>query len=371
MTPPRAPAPHATGSAAPRVLLLADSLGGGTGNIVLDISKRWAPEQCAARILTQAPPTARVRPGVPVECLPPLGALGFYPVAQLRRLAQVARRVRQLRPDVLHCYFFWSIMYGRALKALGLVPRLVENREDQGFNWGRHEYALLRRTAGQPDLVVCVSEAVRRTVLEREGLPPERVVVIHNGIEPGPRPRTRVRDVRNAELRRAWNIADDQPVVGMVANFNRAVKGVGYFFDAMPAIAQAVPEVRFLLLGRGPEEAALRARARELGVEAHVIFAGFQEEIGSFYDMMDLSVLTSLSEGLSMTLLESMQHGVAVVATAVGGNPELVREGETGYLVPPRDVPAFADRVVALLRDPARRAAFGAAGRRVVEEEFD
>lgn len=355
-----------------RVLVLADELGGGTGTILLSVSKRWDPELWRASILSQREPRARVAPGVPVEVLPALRAPSFYPLGQLRRLRQIATHVRRERPAIVHSYFFWSIMYGRALKALGLVPRLVENREDQGFNWGRHEYALLRLTAKLPDRIICVSEAVRQTVLEREGQAPSRVLVIHNGIDidtplapapAGPR--------GLPALRRALGLAEEDLVVGMVANFNRAVKGVGYFFDAMPMVLAEVPTARFLLLGRGDEEVHLRARAAEMGIADRVIFAGFQPEIGPYYDLMDISVLTSLSEGLSMTILESMKHGVPVVATRVGGNPELVTDGGTGYLVPPRDVHAFAARVVELLRDPSRRAQMGHEGRVVVEERFD
>jgi len=354
-----------------RVVVLADVLGGGTGTILLSISKRWDPKHWHASILSPEELRARVSPGVPLEVLPALHGPAFYPLGQLRRLRQIASRVRRERPAIVHSYFFWSIMYGRAAKALGLVPHLVENREDQGFNWGRHEYALLRLTASLPDRIICVSEAVRRTVLEREHIAPSRVLVIHNGIEIGTPPAPPSGGPRGLPaLRRALGLADEDLVVGMVANFKRAVKGVDYFFDAMPTVLAEVPAARFLLLGRG-EEAHLRDRAAAMGIADRVIFAGFQSDIGPYYDLMELSVLTSLSEGLSMTLLESMEHGVPVVCTHVGGNPELVREGVTGYLVPPRDVPAFAARVVELLRSASLRTRMGREGRRVVEERFD
>ncbi len=370
------PAETRTGEAEPTirpvgVLVLAEVLGGGTGTILLSLSKRWDPKQWRASILSPEELRARVAPGVPVEVLPALRAPAFYPLGQLRRLRQIAARVRRERPAIVHSYFFWSIMYGRALKALGLVPHLVENREDQGFNWGRHEYALLRLTASLPDRIICVSEAVRQTVLEREHLAPSRVLVIHNGIEIGAPPAPPSGEPRGLPaLRRALGLADEDLVVGMVANFNRAVKGVDYFFDAMPAVLAQVPTARFLLLGRG-EEAHLRDRAAAMGIADRVSFAGFQSDIGPYYDLMELSVLTSLSEGLSMTLLESMEHGVPVVCTRAGGNPELVADGVTGYLVPPRDVPTFAARVVELLRDPSLRTRMGREGRRVVEERFD
>lgn len=352
-----------------RVLVLADSVGGGTGSIIGAVTGRWDPARWQVMIMTPGVLRARLAPHVPVEQLPPLSGPAWYPVGQLRRFAQVRRRVRAHRPDVLHTYFFWSIIYGRLLRRAGVVRRLVENREDEGFNWGRHEYALLRATASVPDRIICVSDAVRRVVTGREGTPADRIVTIHNGIDmSGGVGRD---EAARSRIRAEWGVGESEPLVGMVANFNRPVKGVPWFVEAMPLILARVPAARFVLVGRGEEEVSLRARMEELGVSERVTFAGFRNDIGPCYDAMDVSVLTSLSEGLSMTVLESMRHGLPVVVTAVGGNPEIVREGETGHLVPPRDVAAFASRVAELLADPARRAAMGAAARRVVAERFD
>ena len=166
-----------------RVLVLADSVGGGTGSIIGAVTGRWDPDRWHVTIMTPGVLRARLAPHVRVEQLPPLGGIGGYPIGQLRRFAQVRRRVQALQPDVLHTYFFWSIIYGRLLRRGGAVARLVENREDEGFNWGRHEYALLRTTASIPDRIICVSDAVRKVVAEREHTPAERIVTIHNGID--------------------------------------------------------------------------------------------------------------------------------------------------------------------------------------------
>jgi glycosyltransferase involved in cell wall biosynthesis len=343
-----------------RVLILTEDLGGGTGNHVLGMTKRWRPVRCQARVLSQAPLRARHDPAIPVDVVRPRRLEG-YPLAQVRRLAIAARHVTRVQPDLVHTYFFWSIMYGRAMKALGKVRVLVENREDQGFSWRPRDYALLRVTRSLPDRVICVSEAVRQVVLEREQLDPSRVMVIHNGVEiPLQRP-------GSSDLRTGLGLRPEHLVVGMVANFNRAVKGVRYLIEAVPAIVGAVPEARFVLLGRGRQETELRQLAVRLGVGEHVIFAGYAERVEEYYRLMDISVLTSLSEGLSITLLESMSHGLPVVVTRVGGNPEVVVDGETGYLVPPKDTPVFVDRVVRLLKDDELRAQFGAAARRRVE----
>jgi glycosyltransferase involved in cell wall biosynthesis len=240
----------------------------------------------------------------------------------------------------------------------------VENREDQGFNWGAHEYAWLRATRAAPDRVVCVSEAVLGVVRERERIPDERLVVIRNGVpEPKPAP---PRDRARAEL----GLDERDLVVGMVANFDRAAKGVDLFLEAIPGIVARVPEARFLLVGRGRNEEDVRRKAVDLELGDRLLFAGFRRDIETAYAAMDLSVLTSLTEGLSITLLESMDHGLPVVVTDVGGNPEVVVHGETGILVPPGDAASFVEAVVGLLLDPEMRRRMGAAARRRVDAEF-
>jgi glycosyltransferase involved in cell wall biosynthesis len=327
--------------------------------------RRWDKSKRQVKIVSQVQRTARVVPDVPVVYLTPLRSFETYPLGQIRRLFEIRRVVSRDRPDIIHAYFFWSIIYARLLKRSGAIRFLVENREDQGFNWGRHEYALLRLTRFLPDRVICVSEAVRQTVLEKEKLDPERTVVIHNGIEEAPR----IADGRSS-IRRQWELTEQNPVVGMVANLNRSVKGGSYFLDAVPAILEAVPETRFIILGRGNEEKSMREKAKRLGIAPYIIFAGYQEEVDRYYSIMDVSVLTSLSEGLSITLLESMNYGLPVVVTRVGGNPELVVDGQTGYLVPPRDPASFAARVVELLQNPSLRSSMGEAGYRRIRENF-
>ena len=114
----------------------------------------------------------------------------------------------------------------------------------------------------------------------------------------------------------------------------------------------------------------MRDKATALGIASYVIFAGYCEEVERYYAIMDISVLTSLSEGLSITLLESMSYGLPVVITRVGGNPEVVVDGQTGYLVPARDVPSFVERVVRLLQNPDLRARMGQEGCRRIMQKF-
>lgn len=353
-------------SAPRRLAVILSDLGGGTGDHLLSMLPLWRQAGWAVRLQSEAPLTSRLAVDAPIEYLGRRSRLLRFPVAQLVTLGRIAAGLRRHPADLVHTYFFWSIVYGRALKAAGRIRCLVENREDEGFSWGRMEYAMLRRSQALPDRVICVSEAVRQVALRGEGLDPGRVVVVPNGVPlavPAPE--------RARAAREELGYSDRDLVVGMVSNLNRAIKGVPYFLDAVPLIASAVPEARFVIFGTGRDEPSLRAAATERGLDRVLQFAGFRTDIERFYPALDVSVLTSLSEGLSIAVLESMNHGVPVVATRVGGNPELVVEGETGFLVPPRNPEAFAERVTALLRDPVLRRRLGAAGRRRVEERFD
>lgn len=348
------------------MMVLTQVLGGGTGIQIRGIYGDGALSDWEREVVVLGPGTEPAPEGASLTRLPALAEFGPYPLGQARAFLALRRHVREWRPDVLHSYFFWPVLFGRLLRAAGDVDQVLENREDEGFNWGRHEYAWLRLTRSLPDRVVCVSKSVRRHVREREGLAPGRLEVIHNGV---PEP-AEVAPGRVAAVRRELGIGAGRPVIGMVANMNRPVKGVRYFLEAAERVLSEEPRALFLLVGGGEEEARHRRRVEELGIAESVFFAGFREDVAPFYELMDVSVLSSLSEGLSITLLESMSRGLPVVVTRVGGNPEVVLDGRTGYLVPPRDPPSMAGRIVELIQDSELREQMGARARRRIESEF-
>lgn len=359
----RDPSDQASGGS---LLFLTDDLGGGTGNHLLSVAERTAAAGREVEVVSFAPRTARTDPDIRMTQLPPPSGPAVYPVHQMARFRQIRRLIRERRPDVVHAYFFWPILFARLLRIGGTVPRLVENREDEGFNWGRHEYAWLRLTRHLPDTVICVSEAVREVALRRERLGIDKTIVVHNGVDPPPD----VPAEAVSGLRRELGIPAGCPVVGMVANLNRAVKGVGRFLTAVPDILAEVPETRFVVVGGGKDEAPLRQKVREEGLDDRVIIPGYREDVNTFYELMDVSVLSSYSEGLSITLLESMSHGLPVVATRVGGNPEVVVDDQTGHLVPVDRISELAARVIDLIEDNTARREMGEAARRRVETHF-
>ena len=348
-----------------RVAIITNDIGGGTGNHLLSMLKHWDKSFWNTVIFSTAPGWDRTVPDVLIQYLPPSRYFRHYPVAQFRYLAQLKKKFFSMRPDIVHTYFFWSIIYGRLLKMAGNINILVENREDEGFNWGFHEYLMLRLTKYLPDKIICVSEAVKKVVQEREGMEESRIAVINNGVDSNNVP-SGLQTVTRQEL----GFHEENLVVGMVANYNRPVKGVGNFLEVVQTIVSAVPSARFIFVGGGNEENALREKVKSLGIEPYLVFVGYTKEIHRYYEIMDISVLNSFSEGLSLTLLESMGYGIPVVATSVGGNPELVVEGETGYLVPVNNHRLLADRIVKLLSNPELRRRMGEEGRRRVERKF-
>lgn len=348
------------------ITILTDNLGGGTGRHLVDSLEHRDLAEWPTQIFCY---------GVDSGLRPP-EQVGYYqrrfrsrlvrfPLPQIRVLIDLARRIRR-GPDVLHTYFFWPIVYGRVLKLLGRVNVLVENREDTGFKYGRLHRAVLRLLNGQPDLVICVSHAVKEATVRKEALSPEKVVVVENGV-------TLPSDihVRDPEARERLGAMPENILIGMVANLNRRVKAVDQFLEAMPSIVARVPEARFVIVGDGGLRPELESQARNLGLADRLTFTGQLSDVSPVYRAIDLSVLTSLSEGLSITLLESMAYGLPVVVTAVGGNVDVVVDEETGRLVPPSSPDQFADAVVELCRDPEARHRMGQAARERCERRYD
>ncbi len=350
-----------------RLAFVVSYLSGGTGDHLLSWLPYLGASGVESRIVTEFRPTTRREPSVPVHVLRQPRLLRRYPFVQAARLLETRGVLAEYQPVLVHAYFFWSIVTSRVLKMTGAIPRLVENREDLGFNWGAHEYFLLRQTRHVPDRVVCVCDAVRRVVSEREGLSEDQLVVIPNGVA---LPEERATDDGSARLRKELGLAPEAEVVGLVANYDRAVKAVHLLVEAAPDVLRERPGAKFVFVGRG-DDGPLRSLAEKLGVAEAVRFVGFRSDVEDFYDLMDVSVITSDSEGLSISILESMRHGIPVVATDVGGNPELVRDGESGFLIPRRDAAALADRIVRCLSSADLSSRLGLAARARVRDEFN
>ena len=210
------------------------------------------------------------------------------------------------------------------------------------------------------DGLVANSEACRRAVVAAENLSPSRIVVMENGVDLGRFPQSRLHTVRPPSQPRC---------IGVTANL-RAVKGLDVFLRAAALVAAKQPNVSFAIAGEGPLRPALTQQARELGLEGRLAMPGSVKDIPTFLAGLDVAVLPSHSEGLSNALLEYMAAGKALVATAVGGNVQLVEDGRHGLLVPPGDPEKLAAAITRLLTDPVLAQRLGTAARRRTEERY-
>jgi glycosyltransferase involved in cell wall biosynthesis len=194
----------------------------------------------------------------------------------------------------------------------------------------------------------------------------ENVIVIPNGIDAA---EFQISAQARSEARAALGVPDESPVVGMVGRLDPA-KGVDLLIRAAAVIRRQVPQLRIVLIGAGPAENEIQKLAREHAVSDIVHFAGYRRDARRLMPALDLLVLASRHEGQSLSMLEAMACGKAVVAVNVGGIPGVLVDGVTGLLFPAEDVAALAGAVVKLLAEPKKRAEMGRAGRRRVETHF-
>ncbi len=184
------------------------------------------------------------------------------------------------------------------------------------------------------DRVISVSEDLRRTLIPQYGA--EKVVTIHNGIALGPGTRGD-RQKKKIEL----GVPPDHKIVGTVGRLN-PIKGLDHLLEAAKIVLDIRDDVTFLVVGEGPLETELKDLAGRMGIEDHIIFLGFREDVDEVMAAMDVFVLCSLHEGIPLSLLEAMELRLAAVATKVGGIPEVIEDGLSGLLVPPGDEGAMA-----------------------------
>jgi asparagine synthase (glutamine-hydrolysing) len=297
-----------------------------------------------------------------------------YPIPSLRspvtlvRLASLVRYLRRHRIDVVHATGLYPNLFGVAAARLARTPVAIASVRDMGQMWRRDLQRTQKLACRFADAVVTNAQAIADR-LGAEGYDPGRIEIIPNGVA-APPPARRA----GGSLRRELGISDDAPVVGVVCRLD-PLKGLDDFVVAAAAIARDHPATRFLVVG-GPVPGGegygeeLRRRGRDLGLGDRLILTGARTDVPDLLPELTVSVLPSLTEGLSNSLLESMAAGLPVVATDVGGNPEIVEDGVTGILVPVEDPATLATAIRGLLESPQRAASLGGRARRSIEERF-
>jgi glycosyltransferase involved in cell wall biosynthesis len=268
------------------------------------------------------------------------------------------------RVDLIHVNSYVPGNYARLAAALMQVPMVIDHWH--GFTRISPKRRLICRLLGRvTDLSLAVSQGVKDYLISEIGLEPGKVRVVANGVDvaamdagrPGPL------------VRRDLGLPEAAPLLGLVGRLDHWGKGHRELFAAMASLKERYL-LHALIIGGGRRESEVRQAAASLGLEDAVHFLGPRRDIPDLLHALDIFVLPSHSEGVSLALLEAMAAGLPVVATAVGGLPEVVTDGVTGLLVSPKDPEALADALARLLSDPAWAAQLGQNARRHVRENF-
>jgi glycosyltransferase involved in cell wall biosynthesis len=306
--------------------------------------------------------------GVPV--IGPIKKTGNDPTAPFR----LAGILREHRVDVAHCHNWGGLVDTvLAAKLARMIPVLhTQHGLDYGFSHSPDHKRSRLRTAMKAlacqgvTRIATVSHEVAQMVTREWRVPPSRVTVVHNGVRvPAPGEGSEIR----SQWRRELGVGESDVLIGTVAVF-RPVKDLHTMLEATALIARETPRARLVLMGAGPQKEELEAAVERLGLKSVVHFPGFRRDASQLLPALDVFVLSSLSEGISLALLEAMAAGVPVVATSVGGNVEILQKPASGLLVPPRSPHELAGAILSLMNDSTRRSELSAGGRQRVEEAF-
>jgi len=267
---------------------------------------------------------------------------------------------------ILHSSLFHANMAARLVGTLDHTPIIITWR--QNINIGSNFRDCTNKlTSSLDDHVVAVSENTRQIELRATGVPQDKVSVVHNCIDVARYELTKSLD-RN-KIRVDLVIPEDAFLLGVVGRLHHQ-KGLFYLLDALPIIKNSIEQVELLIIGEGDLKNDLEAHADSIGVSGFTRFKGPRSDIPEILSALDVFVLPSLWEGLPLALLEAMASGLPVIATNVGGIPEVVIDRETGLLIQPSNSQTIADAVLLLFNDPNLRIRLGNAGSAFVYAQF-
>ncbi len=292
--------------------------------------------------------------GLPLTSYP---IKGFLRPGTLRQQWRFVAYLKREAIDIVHAYGFYPIVFAVPVARLAGSRVVLASIRDSGDPWTRAQ-RLVQKYASRLAHCILVNAAAVRAQLRSEGYARRAIAVIRNGVDVdrfAPRP-------PDETLRSALGLPPRAPLVVAVSRLN-PMKGIDDYLKAMAILAGRFPEARFVIVGDGGSRRELEEQARQLGLAERVAFTGTKLDVAAILSQAAVSVAPSLSEGLSNVVLESMAAGVPVVATRVGGTPEILDDGVTGLLVSPGDAPALAVAIGRLLENPALAQRLGQAAR--------
>jgi glycosyltransferase involved in cell wall biosynthesis len=351
-----------TGRSRIRVLQVITSLGiGGAERLVLSAAGGLSPslfEPAICCLAERGPLAAEAEAaGIRVFCI------GEYPgLRHPLAFARLVRTMRAYRPTIVHTHLQAANLYGRLAARLARVPIVVATEHNVYTDKARRYVAVERWLARTTDALIAVSEEVRRFMSQQLGLASSSIRIVPNGVTLPAASPSRVAAIQAQTSSVGLRL-------GTVASLT-AKKGHEHLLRALALVRERGIACSLVLAGDGAERERLERLRDELGLTGQVQFLGAVSNVADVLAAIDVFVLPSVVEGLPLALLEAMLAGKAVIATSVGGVPEVVRSGVNGLLVPPARAPELADAIVALNGSPEQRALLGGAARDTIARGF-
>lgn len=347
---------HSFASASPRrlrVLFLIDSLieDGGAERIAIGLAThlpkaRFDVWVCSTRSAEVSAMQTLQRAGVKHV------NLGRSSKWDLYRLGALITLVRRERFDVLHAHKFGSNLWGTLIGRVCRVPVVLAHEHTWSYEGNPIRKWLDGLVIGRlATRFIAVSSLDAQRMVSIEHVPPEKVVLLPNGYMPRP-------SLPDDNFRQELGIDARTPLIAAVTVL-RPQKAISVLLEAHARVLEEMPEARLVLAGGGAERSALETRTKQLGLQDRVHFLGYRSDVDSILRASDIAAMSSDYEGTPVVSFECMANRTPLVATAVGGLPDVIEHGRTGLLVPPRDPQALADAILSLLRDPARREQMG------------
>ena len=348
-----------------KLIFLVVGLGvGGTESHLLELASRIDRKRFEVVVVSLKPDGLLVSElrsrGVRVISLNGKGKMDIRVLFRLREI------LRAERPDVVQAFLFLAnvvaLLCGRILKSFAVIS----SYHDEVVSEGWFNRMIDRATMKWAAHIVCCSEAVRRSVDQKIGRGKNNFAVIPFGVDTDWFREPRGISGSTIVLQKGL------PVIGTVCRLVEPKKGLKYLLEAVAQLEQEAgkPVCQVLLVGEGPAEQGLRTLSERLGISPRVAFVGARRDIPAVLSLMSIFVLPSLYEGFGIAILEAMAAGKPVIATTVGGIPEFVVSGQSGFLVPPGDAPALARAIKQLLDEPEKACAMGRQGQAHVKKHY-